>query len=63
MEKEEWNELTLISFKVIISVANVVLITDGLFLTLGKMTPPLRDIGFVGDDDVGDVDEPIEDDV
>lgn len=31
------------SFKVIKSVANVELATDGLFLMLGKMTPPLRD--------------------
>lgn len=27
--------------------ANVELTTDGLFLTLGKMMPPLRDNGFV----------------
>lgn len=30
------------SFKVIKSVANVELATEGLFLMLGKMTPPFR---------------------
>lgn len=28
------------------SVANVVLTTEGLFLMLGKMTPPFRDTGL-----------------
>lgn len=28
------------------SVVNVVLATDGLFLTLGKMMPPFREMGF-----------------
>lgn len=44
------NGHTLISLKLRISVANVELTTDGLFLTLGKMTPPFRET--VGFDDV-----------
>jgi hypothetical protein len=34
---------TLTSFNVNASAVNVVFTTDGLFLTLGKMIPPLRD--------------------
>lgn len=47
--------LTLTSFNVKISVVNVVLTTEGLFLTLGNIMPPLREMGF--DDDVEAVDE------
>lgn len=39
--------LTFTSLKPSKSVENVELTTDGLFLTLGKMMPPLRDNGFV----------------
>lgn len=39
--------LTLISLKLKTSVVNVEFTTDGLFLTLGNIMPPLRDIGFV----------------
>lgn len=39
--------LTFTSLSLITSVVNVELTTDGLFLTLGKIMPPLRDNGFV----------------
>lgn len=38
------------SLKPIISAVNVVLTTDGLFLTLGKIMPPLRDGGLLVDE-------------
>lgn len=43
----EIKELTLTSLKLRMSVVNVELTTDGLFLTLGKMIPPFRETGFV----------------
>ena len=39
------------------SVVNVLFTTEGLFLTLGNMMPPLRDTGLVDEVEAVDADE------